>query len=170
MSFSLSGYSEGYKGNEQQPATPNFQSWDERVFSPYEKNLFGERVFKPSESVEDIVKEWNERLYQADNKVEKNWLPKNPNFESFKWKYWKECYESYSKYKNTTNLVDNDCWLNGMNDVFKNHPELKPIEQELTMCMMQELLLKDYDELKSQAHNEGHMIELMGWVDYNNMA
>ena len=170
MNFSLSNYSNNYAENEHRIISSNYESWDDRGFMQRETEE--KRIFRPSESVEDIVNEWNKRLDQADNKVERNWITKNPNFERFKWNYWKEFYENYFKYKDTNSLKDNECRLAWLNDVIKNHPDLKAIEQELTMCLMQELLLNRYSELKAEAKNQQMVIKLMAndGVDYGNIV
>lgn len=173
MGLSLSNYSSNYIEYEGDARTTGYGLWNER-FSTFIKsenaNEYGERIFRPSEDIEEVINDWKKRLNQANDTIEKNWIPRNQNYENFKWTYWKEFLENVSKHKNNKALGKNERWYNGMNDVIKNHPELKSIEPELTMCLTQELLLNQYDELKNKANNQGHMIELMGGVDYNNIA
>lgn len=165
MSFSLSGYSENYAENEYRdtPSSPN--SWGEKVFEPSEARA-EKRIFTPSETVDNIIKEWDKRLSQADEKAEK-WFDTNFFFVALWPDLLDEMDSLYEKNRNTTHLTENECWLNALNEVIKNHPEknLKDREQELTMGLMKELLLKKYGKLKDTIKKQKELFQLMGYND-----
>ena len=171
MSLSTASYEKRYEEYEGKTDATSFSPWKERIFTPSDPTV-EKRIFTPSDTVEKAFRERDKRVDQADKKVEEKWFSTDFFFVTLWPTLLDELENTCDRYRSAKNLWDNDCYLNALKEVIKNHPEknLASREQELTMWLLKILLLKQYDEVKEQFQDEKVKLRLLGefiWYDYN---